>query len=329
MPVLLNSDYYDLASMVEAFPEFRDFRVIAESEKGAVFDVHSINRGFRVALKLAADRGDPGTRQRFDKEFEILFANQHYARLLRIYGDHGGRWLTMKNGSTVQHFFFTMKLCLSDVGRALDARVLDLCSRVIGIIQMLDGLNCLHTKDIAHRDIKPGNLFLELLKSDDAEYPAHPIAVKLGDFDIAKVSGRMDGSRTYHPIGTLYYLAPERWREDAPVHTDWRPSDQYAAGATAFQMLSQGNLPLDFKGLNDKEALSSFRDVHATGSKQALIIPERVQRHGPQRFPRLEQVLYRMMAVNPADRYENILKCKLALLDALAASGIWPCNHGA
>ena len=74
-------------------------------------------------------------------------------------------------------------------------------------------------------------------------------------------------------MGTLYYLAPERW-QDAPADTDWRPSDQYAAGVTAFQILSNGQFPLNFQGA-DNYNLDSYQKIHAAGAKLPLVIPER------------------------------------------------------
>lgn len=323
------SQYFELAALRTAFPEYADFQVIAESEKGAVFSVLSHKRGVRVALKLTADRGDPGTRDRFEKEFQILFTNQQYERLVRIYTDRGIRPVRMRNGIIIPHFFFTMQLCQTDMFKALREKSLDLCTRVVAALQLLDGLSFLHAKEIVHRDVKPGNLFLEWVSVDKAEFPTHPISVKLGDFDIARARHRLSHAvgqtANYHPMGTLYYLAPERWH-DAPADTDWRPSDQYAAGITIFQLLSQGQLPLDFRGLTEQSSLA-YQHVHLTGNRMPLIIPERMQRNGPERFPRLERVLSKMSAITPAERYSNMLKAKLALLDALAVARLWPCEH--
>lgn len=323
------SRFFALDGLRQAFPEFADFRIIAENDKGAVFDVLSHNRGFRVALKLTADRSDSGVRDRFEREFQILFSNQQYERLVRIYGDRGCRFVQMANGDRINHYFFTMKLCHSDMGKALQARSLDLCSRVLAVLQMIDGIAFLHAKEIVHRDIKPSNLFIEQVPPEQAECPPHPISVKLGDFDIAKARRGLhqlaSQTRTYHLMGTLYYLAPERW-QDAPADTDWRPSDQYAAGVTAFQILSNGQFPLNFQGA-DNYNLDSYQKIHAAGAKLPLVIPERSHKSTPERFLRLERVLYRMLEVAPESRYPNIIKAKLALLDALASSGFWPCRH--
>lgn len=320
------SQYYDEGGLRSAFPEFNDFRVIAENDKGAVFSVMSLRRGFRVALKLTAEHGDSSTRSRFEREFDILFANQHHERLIHLYGDKGCRPLRMINGDIIYHYFFTMKLCLSDVSKALRERSLDLCSRVLAILQMLDGLSYLHAKKIVHRDIKPNNLFLEKLSPEEAALTPHPMCVKLGDFDIAKQERRPAPGETDQIIGTLYYLAPERWNEGKP-DTDWRPSDQYAAGITAFQILSGGPLPLDFRDLEGDNSPLAYQRVHQQGNKLPLYIPERVDRGVPERFPRLERILYRMIATQPAERYEDIMRAKLALQAALASHGLYPCPH--
>lgn len=320
------SRYFRPEDLRAAFPEFSDFRSIAENDKGAVFDCLSNRRGIRVALKLSADHGYADTRERFEREFAILFANQHHERLVRILDERGCRSVHMLDGSRLMHFFFTMMLCHGDIGKELRAGRLDLCSRIISVLQLLDGLCYLHAKGIAHRDIKPGNLFLEHVAPSHADSPAHPIAVKLGDFDIAKFSRAVEHGSHGHPVGTLYYLAPERW-QDSGENSDWRPSDQYAAGVTAFQILSGGYLPMSFEGLNSDNEPYAYHQVHLSGRRLPLTIPERRGRQGSERYSRLERVLYRMMSVEPEARYGDLLKAKLALLDALTSAGLWPCPH--
>lgn len=320
------SRYFRSEDLRAAFPEFSDFRVIAENDKGAVFDCWSNRRGLRVALKLSADHGYADTRERFEREFAILFANQHHERLVRILDERGCRQVRMLDGGRVNHFFFTMMLCHGDIGKALRVGSLDLCSRIIAVMHMMDGLCYLHAKGIAHRDIKPGNLFLEHVDPLQADNPAHPISVKLGDFDIAKWSRAVERGTQGHPVGTLYYLAPERWR-DSGENSDWRPSDQYAAGVTAFQILSGGYLPMDFQGLSSDHSPYAYHQVHLSGRRLALVIPERTGIKGPERFSRTERVLYRMMSIEPAERYGDLLKAKLALRDALTSAGVWPCGH--
>ncbi len=66
---------------------------------------------------------------------------------------------------------------------------------------MAEALQHAHERGILHRDIKPANLLL------DAEGVAW-----VADFGLAKAMSHDDLSRTGDLVGTLRYMAPERFR---------------------------------------------------------------------------------------------------------------------
>ena len=70
--------------------------------------------------------------------------------------------------------------------------------------QIAGGVAFLHSKNIAHRDIKPGNI---LLKTEGG-----CAVVKLGDFGLSKFLDP-DGSTSAmsSDVGTLIFKAPEFW----------------------------------------------------------------------------------------------------------------------
>jgi serine/threonine protein kinase len=56
--------------------------------------------------------------------------------------------------------------------------------------QVADGLAAAHQLGLLHRDIKPGNIWLESPNPEDAD---QPVIVKLLDFGLAKPMGTEDG----------------------------------------------------------------------------------------------------------------------------------------
>jgi serine/threonine protein kinase len=86
-----------------------------------------------------------------------------------------------------------------------------------------EGLAYAHEKRILHRDIKPSNLLLD----------AHGI-VWITDFGLAKATTDSDLTHTGDIIGTVRYMAPERFHG----HCDAR-SDVYALGLTLYELLAK------------------------------------------------------------------------------------------
>ncbi len=97
--------------------------------------------------------------------------------------------------------------------------------------QLFEGLAAAHSKHIVHRDIKPANLFL--VKASEE--------LKIMDFGIAKGAGAEAHTQTGMMMGTPQYMAPEQVRDAAHVGP---PSDLYAAGVVAYEMLT-GQRPFD------------------------------------------------------------------------------------
>ncbi|KAJ1462190.1 kinase-like domain-containing protein, partial [Pelagophyceae sp. CCMP2097] len=86
------------------------------------------------------------------------------------------------------------------------------------LIQLVDGLDCLHALRIVHRDVKPANAFLTAAGD-----------VRLGDLNVSKVA--KDGLlRTQ--IGTPYFMAPEIWA-DKPYSES---CDVWSLGCVAYEL---------------------------------------------------------------------------------------------
>jgi tetratricopeptide (TPR) repeat protein len=89
-------------------------------------------------------------------------------------------------------------------------------------IQVAEALAHAHGQRILHRDIKPSNLLLDAKGT-----------VWVTDFGLAKADGDNGLTRTGDIVGTLRYMAPERF----DGWSDAR-SDVYALGATLYELLT-------------------------------------------------------------------------------------------
>src|SRR5262249_33846037 len=136
---------------------------------------------------------------------------------------------------------------------------------------------------LIHRDIKPGNLLVD-----------RQGVLKILDFGLARFfSDNPDGlTQQYTPnaiLGTADYLAPEQALNSSAV--DIR-ADIYALGGTLYFLLI-GQPP--FAGLSTGQKLTSHQ----------VTPPRRVDELRPDIDPDLADVLARMLAKAPAERFQQ------------------------
>jgi urea transport system substrate-binding protein len=142
--------------------------------------------------------------------------------------------------------------------------------------QIAEGLAAAHAHGLIHRDIKPGNIFLE--KPRDR--------VKILDFGLARLSeGKSNLSQTGQFIGTPYYMSPEQARGDT---IDAR-SDLFSLGCVLYVMLG-GKLPFD--------------GSHAMAVLTALAVqePESLARIAPETPGPLIELVHRLLSKQADDR---------------------------
>jgi tetratricopeptide (TPR) repeat protein len=141
-------------------------------------------------------------------------------------------------------------------------------------VQAAEALEYAAGQGVLHRDIKPSNLLLDVWGT-----------VWLTDFGLAKASGTPDLTRTGDVLGTLRYMAPERFQGRADIR-----SDVYALGLTLYELLA-------------------LRPAFAAAAQAQLIgqivsgEPPRLDRLNPQLPRDLVTVVHKAMARDPADRY--------------------------
>jgi hypothetical protein len=91
-------------------------------------------------------------------------------------------------------------------------------------VQVAEALAYAHQQGVLHRDIKPSNLLLDLQGT-----------IWITDFGLAKAAAEADLTRTGDIIGTLRYMAPERFRGTSDPR-----SDVYGLGMTLYELLTLG-----------------------------------------------------------------------------------------
>jgi serine/threonine protein kinase/WD40 repeat protein len=140
--------------------------------------------------------------------------------------------------------------------------------------QIAEALAYAHQRSVLHRDIKPPNLILDALGN-----------IWVTDFGLAKFECEGDVSRSHEVVGTLRYMAPERFRGVSTPRCDL-----YALGATLYEMLT---LRPPFEAQNQVELIHRIDNT--------LPVPPRQLEP---RIPRdLETIVLKALAKNPDDRF--------------------------
>jgi serine/threonine protein kinase/tetratricopeptide (TPR) repeat protein len=143
-------------------------------------------------------------------------------------------------------------------------------------VQVAEALEYAAGQGVLHRDVKPSNVLLDVWGT-----------AWLTDFGLAKAAGTPDLTRPGDLVGTLRYLAPERFEGRADVR-----SDVYALGLTLYELLA---LRPVFDG-HDQAELT--RQITAAEVR-------RLDRVNPQLPRDLVTIVHKAMAKDPADRYQT------------------------
>ncbi len=145
--------------------------------------------------------------------------------------------------------------------------------------QVAEALAHAHQHGVLHRDIKPANLLLDLEGT-----------IWVTDFGLAKSEQSDELTSPGDVVGTVRYMAPERFRGQADPR-----SDIYGVGVTLYEMLA---LRPAFGGVHRVQVIHSI--LHTD--------PEPLREQEP-RVPRdLETIVLKAIAKDPSDRFVDALE---------------------
>ena len=211
---------------------YRINRLLGRGGMGEVWSATAGDREVAIKVLLARAALKPDLVKRFEREAKIASAinSPFVCQLLNVGETSDGAHLLIFEHLTGESLADRLKreqyLPFSEVGPIID--------------DVLQGLSAAHAAGVIHRDLKPGNIFLEHL-----DLPERRERGKILDFGISKLSRREKEEPTLTAfdatLGSFAYMAPEQVRGAA--RADER-ADIYAVGAVAFRSLS-GRLPFE------------------------------------------------------------------------------------
>ena len=301
-------------------PSFRDFLIICEIGRGGmgiVYEAVQQPLGRRVALKVlfGSYKSNAAEPIRFQREAEIA-ASLHHTNIIPVFeaGECGGdAYFAMQyiEGANLRQIISNLSESSGDINAKAkpgsvsrtdgtvhlsgstkhdseqsvsrqhsysnDFRVdltLKLCVKIA--LQVAEALDFAHERGVQHRDIKPSNIMID---PDERAW--------IADFGLAKSMDDEELTATGDVVGTVRYLAPERFRGESD-----RRSDIYSLGLTLYEMIEQKPA---WPGL-DRVQL-----VHQIVSGNGLRLGSRSNR-----IPLdIQRIIEKAIARDPAERYQR------------------------
>ena len=280
-----------------SYPTIDGFRIIREIGRGGmgvVYEAEEERLSRRVALKVLPPSLLTQSKQiqRFEREARAA-ARLHHTNIVPVFGvgeERGYHYYFMqfiegKSLATIlreQRHASENRLAVSRrrrPSRAADTTIGGY-RRVAQIgLQIAEALDHAHRQGILHRDIKPSNLIQD-----------EQGVVWVADFGLAKTPDGDELTSAGELLGTIRYMAPERFRG----HCDER-SDVYGLGITLYELAARRPA---YDAVDRYELLSEIR--------QRDPVPLRNCARG---IPRdLETIIHKAIDRDPARRYSTALE---------------------
>lgn len=209
----------------EQFGKYRIIGLLGTGGMGSVYEAVDTSKGRTVALKVLADQysQDERFRERFQRESRAAAMLQEpHVVPIHDWGEIDG------------YLYIDMRLVQGMTLNEVVAREPLAPARAVSVVsQVAAALDAAHAAGLIHRDVKPQNI---MVTSDDFAY--------LVDFGIAEVQGDSHLTMTGTQVGSMAYMAPERFRDG-----DGSPAvDVYSLACVLFEAAT-GSPPFRGAGL--------------------------------------------------------------------------------
>src|SRR5262245_36162977 len=269
--------------------EFRILRRLGEGGMGSVYLGYHEEQGQQVAIKVLSDNltGNQVLVDRFYREAKsgALLNHPNIVRTMIVGQDQ----------TTGKHYLVLEFVDGPSAHALLDQHGrLSVGDAVHVALDIARALEHAHSRNVIHRDIKPANILI-----------TRSGVSKLADLGLAKRTDEASHLTVARQgFGTTYYMPYEQAINAKKA--DHR-SDIYALGATLYHLIT-GQVP--FPGENHLEVVEKKeRGVFEPASRLCPDVP-----------PELDMILAKMLARDPADRYQTASE----LLVAHDRSGLAP-----
>lgn len=153
-------------------------------------------------------------------------------------------------------------------------------------LQIVNGLKCLHSANIIHRDLKCANIFI----SKDGVF-------KLGDLNVSKVNKK---GMAYTQTGTPYYASPEVWKDKPYTFS----SDIWSLGCVIYEMaaLDPPFMASDMQSLFKKITKGEYPPLpHIYSESLSRVIKQLLQIN-----PILRPSCDKILEIPSLQRYKNL-----------------------
>jgi serine/threonine-protein kinase len=275
----------DLPLVGTDFAGYRLRSVLGRGGMSVIYQAENPRLLNLIALKVLSPdlASDEVFRTRFREESQIA-ASLNHPNVIPIhdFGSYDGLlYIAMRyvSGTDLRHL-------IADHGRLAPEAAVYLLE------QAARALDAAHSRGLVHRDVKPGNLLVAQSIED-----GDPDHVYLADFGITKyVGGRTGLTHAGTVLGTVHYVSPEQIQEQAVFGA----ADQYSLGCVLYECLT-GRAPFE-KSSNDAIMWAHVHELPA--------LPTMLRHDLP---PAIDEVIARVLAKDPEDRYAS---CREFIADA-------------